>query len=199
MRLRASHVTDRPRAGGTIRRHTLRAVLIGLVALAAGAVSATTAAAVTISPSGVGNVQGRAYFQSPRFAYICDSFVYYFGTTAGTYAPGDVFATLTGATIGSCDVSTTLETRPGEQIVVGPVVGGQPTWLLPVSIRVLGCRFTGTVTAVTDVNGRWDISGQVLAVDTSDPLTSPTCLTWPGPLTMRWSGQLLPGWTTTLP
>lgn len=204
MRLRASRVADRPRAVGTIRHHTLRAVLIGLLALAAGAVSATTAAAVTITPSAPSSVQGRLNFNGTRFAYTCHSFVYYFDAVAGTYAPGDVFATLTDVTLGTdCDgVRTTLATRAGEQIVVGPVVGGQPTWLLPVSIQngAFGyCRWTGTVTAVLTTSGRWDVSGQVLAVDTRDPLTLPTCGTRPGSLTLRWSGQLLPGWTSTLP
>lgn len=187
-----------------MRFHTLRAVLIGLLALAAGAVSATTAAAVTISPSGSYNVQSRVTFNSPRFAYSCSGgILLFFDAVAGTYAPGDVFATLTGVTLGRCDgVTTTLATRAGDPIVVGPVVGGQPTWLLPVSIQnsVFGyCRWTGTVTAVLDAALRWNVTSATLPVDTSDPLTSPTCATTPGPLSMTWYGQLVPGWTSTLP
>ena len=103
-----------------MRLRALRALLVATLALA---VVASTASAITISPGGIHEIGGRASFNNTSFAFGCGLGLG-FDTTAGTYAPGDVFAPLSSAGMSSCNngVLASLETRPGELVTVGPLV-----------------------------------------------------------------------------
>lgn len=185
-----------------MRLRASRMVLLVLVAFAAAAATTNTATAITISPGGVHSVGGSATFNNRVLGFSCHPGLAW-SATAGTYAPGDVFAPITFAGMdprGCRDIGATLETVPGDLITVGPLVGGHPSFLFPIAIRIplFGCRFAGTVAAVYDA-GLWRVNGDWLPVDTSDPLTAPSCVTWPGALRMWWGQGVLPGWTTTLP
>jgi len=184
--------------------HRLRALLAPLLAVAALALGATAASAITIGPGGAGTLSGRITFAGPRIAFACNPVTLTTTTTAGTYGAGATIGTVDSATTAGCTLRVTTILGLPAPITV-EALDATPALPFSIPIQVLAqiagsnCLWSGTLRATTATGATATIDSTQLFTPTTGGLTAAFCASSLGNVSPSGTLAISPNWTVTLP